>query len=50
MAIYNDFGNDVRPWLDLAEELTSLNLENELNVPQICVMGDQSSGKSSVRF
>ena len=39
---------DVLPWLKVAEDLRSLNLESELQVPQICVMGDQSSGKSSV--
>lgn len=36
------------PWLKIAEDLRGLSLESELNVPQICVMGDQSSGKSSV--
>jgi interferon-induced GTP-binding protein Mx1 len=48
MSINESFADDVVPWLKLAEELQSLNLESELNVPQICVMGDQSSGKSSV--
>jgi len=32
---------DVRPWLKLAEDLRTLNLEADLGVPQICVMGDQ---------
>lgn len=48
MSLKESFGNDVRPWLELAESLRALNMEAELNVPQICVMGDQSSGKSSV--
>lgn len=48
MSLQNTFANDVRPWLKLAEDLRALNLESELSVPQICVMGDQSSGKSSV--
>jgi interferon-induced GTP-binding protein Mx1 len=39
---------DVRPWLMLAEDLTELSLDKHLSVPQIAVMGDQSSGKSSV--
>jgi len=39
---------DVRPWLELAEDLTELSLDKHLSVPQIAVMGDQSSGKSSV--
>jgi interferon-induced GTP-binding protein Mx1 len=48
MALLDTYGSDVRPWLKLAEDLRNLNLETELNIPQICVMGDQSSGKSSV--
>jgi hypothetical protein len=39
---------DVLPWLKLAEDLRALDLDQQLNVPQMCVMGDQSSGKSSV--
>lgn len=39
---------DVLPWLQLAEDLRALNLDQQLSVPQMCVMGDQSSGKSSV--
>lgn len=39
---------DLLPWLKIAEDLRNLSLESELHVPQICVMGDQSSGKSSV--
>jgi interferon-induced GTP-binding protein Mx len=47
-SFYAEVEKDVRPWLKIAEELRALSLESELNVPQICVMGDQSSGKSSV--
>jgi len=43
-----DMEKDVLPWLRLAEELRVLKLDAELKMPQICVMGDQSSGKSSV--
>lgn len=50
MSLNDTFGQDVLPWLQLAEHLRTLNLEAELNVPQICVMGDQSSGKSSVCY
>mmetsp|Transcript_3290 Transcript_3290/g.4634 ORF Transcript_3290/g.4634 Transcript_3290/m.4634 type:complete len:751 (+) Transcript_3290:51-2303(+) len=39
---------DVKPWLNLMEDLRSLSLDKELSIPQIAVMGDQSSGKSSV--
>ncbi|KAJ8599711.1 hypothetical protein CTAYLR_004743 [Chrysophaeum taylorii] len=42
------YAKQVRPWLELAEDLRVLSLDSTLAVPQICVMGDQSSGKSSV--
>lgn len=48
MSINESFEGDVLPWLKLAEDLQKLSLDSELNVPQVCVMGDQSSGKSSV--
>jgi interferon-induced GTP-binding protein Mx len=48
MSLTESFGQDVRPWLKLVEDLRALDLDAELNIPQICVMGDQSSGKSSV--
>jgi len=43
-----EYEKNVRPWLELAEDLRTLSLDSQLAVPQICVMGDQSSGKSSV--
>lgn len=55
------FEKDVRPLLDLIDTLRSLGLNHvdhdangsgghgtQISLPQICVMGDQSSGKSSV--
>ncbi|CAM9666173.1 unnamed protein product, partial [Chrysoparadoxa australica] len=39
---------DVRPWLDLIDELRSHGINRDLPLPQIAVMGDQSCGKSSV--
>eukprot|EP01038_Epipyxis_sp_PR26KG_P012114 gene12114-16219_t len=42
------FSKEVRPLLDLIDNLRESGLQNELSLPQICVMGDQSSGKSSV--
>ncbi|CAM9383395.1 unnamed protein product, partial [Discosporangium mesarthrocarpum] len=39
---------EVRPWLDLVDTLRSQGIEEELSLPQIAVMGDQSCGKSSV--
>uniref|UniRef100_A0A671MNW3 Dynamin-type G domain-containing protein n=1 Tax=Sinocyclocheilus anshuiensis TaxID=1608454 RepID=A0A671MNW3_9TELE len=38
----------VRPCIDLVDSLRSLGLEKDLNLPAIAVIGDQSSGKSSV--
>ena len=48
MAAVEAYERDIRPWLELAEDLRALSLDKELSVPQIAVMGDQSSGKSSV--
>ncbi|KAG5178451.1 Mgm1-like protein [Tribonema minus] len=39
---------DVRPFLDLIDTLRSHGVQEETPLPQIAVMGDQSSGKSSV--
>ena len=39
---------NVRPWLDLIDTLRSQGVHQDLPLPQIAVMGDQSSGKSSV--
>ena len=47
-ALTQNIEREVVPWLQLAEELRALDLDKELSVPQIAVMGDQSSGKSSV--
>ncbi|XP_073711360.1 interferon-induced GTP-binding protein Mx [Misgurnus anguillicaudatus] len=38
----------VRPSIDLVDKLRSLGVEKDLNLPAIAVIGDQSSGKSSV--
>lgn len=38
----------VRPWLDLIDILRSQGVHQDVPLPQIAVMGDQSSGKSSV--
>ncbi|CAM9205003.1 unnamed protein product [Choristocarpus tenellus] len=39
---------EVRPWLDLVDALRNQGIQDELSLPQIAVMGDQSCGKSSV--
>ncbi|XP_067266821.1 interferon-induced GTP-binding protein Mx-like isoform X2 [Chanodichthys erythropterus] len=38
----------VRPCIDLVDSLRTLGVEKDLNLPAIAVIGDQSSGKSSV--
>jgi GTPase SAR1 family protein len=40
--------NRARPILDLVDELRSMGVDKDVPIPQIAVMGDQSSGKSSV--
>ena len=35
---------DVRPMLDLVDEMRRLGVEKEVPLPQIAVMGDQSCG------
>jgi interferon-induced GTP-binding protein Mx1 len=47
-SLNDEIEKDVVPWLNLSEDLRLLKLDVELKMPQICVMGDQSSGKSSV--
>ena len=42
------FMKGVRPLLDLIERLQEIGIQAEISLPQIVVMGDQSSGKSSV--
>ena len=42
------FDRQVRPSIDLIDSLRSLGLDQDLNLPSVVVIGDQSSGKSSV--
>ena len=37
-----------RPFLDLVDALRQDGIQSHITIPQIAVMGDQSSGKSSV--
>ena len=52
MAAFGDvperYQENVRPVLDLVDELRKIGVQQDLPIPQIAVMGDQSSGKSSV--
>ncbi|KAK3542961.1 hypothetical protein QTP70_007908 [Hemibagrus guttatus] len=42
------YEDKVRPYIDLVDNLRLLGVEKDLNLPAIAVIGDQSSGKSSV--
>ncbi|XP_069616809.1 interferon-induced GTP-binding protein Mx2-like isoform X1 [Ranitomeya imitator] len=42
------YENKIRPCIDLIDSLRSLGVEKDLGLPAIAVIGDQSSGKSSV--
>lgn len=46
--IASHFHRRNRPMLDLVDELRSMGVDKDVPIPQIAVMGDQSSGKSSV--
>ncbi|XP_049440253.1 interferon-induced GTP-binding protein Mx-like [Epinephelus fuscoguttatus] len=49
MATLNQqFEEKVRPCIDLIDRIRSLNVEEDFELPAIAVIGDQSSGKSSV--
>ncbi|XP_059824739.1 interferon-induced GTP-binding protein Mx-like [Hypanus sabinus] len=47
-VLYNQYEKRVRPCIDLIDKLRALGLEEDLSLPAIAVIGDQSSGKSSV--
>ncbi|KAM5180977.1 interferon-induced GTP-binding protein Mx2-like [Mantella aurantiaca] len=42
------YENRIRPYIDLIDSLRKLGVEEDLALPAIAVIGDQSSGKSSV--
>ncbi|XP_007172778.2 interferon-induced GTP-binding protein Mx2 isoform X1 [Balaenoptera acutorostrata] len=46
--LYNQYEEKVRPCIDLIDSLRALGVEQDLALPAIAVIGDQSSGKSSV--
>ncbi|XP_051269583.1 interferon-induced GTP-binding protein Mx isoform X5 [Dicentrarchus labrax] len=47
-ALNQQYEEKVRPCIDLIDSLRSLGVEKDLALPAIAVIGDQSSGKSSV--
>ncbi|XP_069437350.1 interferon-induced GTP-binding protein Mx2 isoform X1 [Ovis canadensis] len=46
--LYRKYEEKVRPCIDLIDSLRALGVEQDLALPAIAVIGDQSSGKSSV--
>uniref|UniRef100_A0A8C5UZB7 Interferon-induced GTP-binding protein Mx2 n=1 Tax=Microcebus murinus TaxID=30608 RepID=A0A8C5UZB7_MICMU len=47
-SLYSRYEEEVRPCIDLVDSLRALGVEQDLALPAIAVIGDQSSGKSSV--
>ncbi|XP_071994904.1 interferon-induced GTP-binding protein Mx1-like [Engystomops pustulosus] len=47
-CLYDTYEEKIRPCIDLIDSLRSLGVEKDLALPAIAVIGDQSSGKSSV--
>ncbi|XP_041066698.1 interferon-induced GTP-binding protein Mx3-like isoform X4 [Carcharodon carcharias] len=45
---YNCYEEKIRPCIDLIDSLRKLGVDKDLGLPAIAVIGDQSSGKSSV--
>ncbi|XP_006886828.1 PREDICTED: interferon-induced GTP-binding protein Mx2 [Elephantulus edwardii] len=47
-SLSSQYREKVRPCIDLIDSLRALGVEQDLELPAIAVIGDQSSGKSSV--
>uniref|UniRef100_A0A8B9DNG1 MX dynamin like GTPase 2 n=1 Tax=Anser cygnoides TaxID=8845 RepID=A0A8B9DNG1_ANSCY len=47
-TLYNQYEEKIRPCIDLIDSLRALGIEKDLSLPAIAVIGDQSSGKSSI--
>ncbi|NWX37158.1 MX protein, partial [Notiomystis cincta] len=47
-TLYDQYEEKIRPCIDLVDSLRALGIEKDLSLPAIAVIGDQSSGKSSV--
>ncbi|KAM9486963.1 interferon-induced GTP-binding protein Mx-like isoform 2-T3 [Clarias gariepinus] len=47
-SLNQQYEDKVRPYIDLVDSLRTLGVEKDLNLPAVAVIGDQSSGKSSV--
>ncbi|KFO85117.1 Interferon-induced GTP-binding protein Mx, partial [Buceros rhinoceros silvestris] len=47
-TLYHQYEEKVRPCIDVIDSLRAIGIEKDLALPSIAVIGDQSSGKSSV--
>ncbi|XP_051870969.1 interferon-induced GTP-binding protein Mx3-like isoform X1 [Pristis pectinata] len=47
-SLSNQYEQEVRPCIDLIDSLRGFGVDKDLGLPAIAVIGDQSSGKSSV--
>uniref|UniRef100_A0A8C1EY09 Uncharacterized protein n=1 Tax=Cyprinus carpio carpio TaxID=630221 RepID=A0A8C1EY09_CYPCA len=47
-AIHNHFIESVQPLIELIDSLRLIGIDKDIDLPSIAVVGDQSSGKSSV--
>ena len=47
-VFHSHLSERVRPYLDLIDSLRLMGIDEDLALPAIAVIGDQSSGKSSV--
>ncbi|XP_077066924.1 interferon-induced GTP-binding protein Mx3-like isoform X2 [Siphateles boraxobius] len=47
-AVHSHLEKSIRPYIDLIDNLRSVGIQQDLALPTIAVIGDQSSGKSSV--
>ncbi len=46
--VHSHLEENIRPYIDLIDTLRSVGIQKDLALPTIVVIGDQSSGKSSV--
>ena len=47
-ALLVSYEEKIRPCIDLIDKLRALGIEQDVHLPTIAVVGDQSAGKSSV--
>jgi interferon-induced GTP-binding protein Mx1 len=48
MSLNEAIEKDLKVWLDFLNEIRRIGVDQEFEIPQIAVIGDQSSGKSSL--